>query len=377
MFDRAILVDYWTTNVPAHLVAVIADQREKYLRRLDEIAVVLLQGCEASFHHISGDPLSRVATSDLTDLADGLDGASRACFSRQIQARTEAATFRAYFDLYRDCISIAALNLFRTFLKIGESNAETIQSDLSVWAEKQAVNVIGSYSKAVTGWVVDFCETAAGESERVSSVPFSTGIFEVSGRDGTWRAPKFLNMSPSPIGYESDDAAHAWDRLDAEGSIGCLRRLTNTFCCQLEKTVKEAAQSERLARAGGDQAAAQPAPNHDECASESRHPESENDHDKEKKPVQISKIRDRFRYQVIFGAIEAKAEGLDYCRILKERKLNLPRAWLKNRRVSDYVAAYGDLKLRQRIHDEKTKHHKQYELMSGTDRQRVIDGKFD
>jgi hypothetical protein len=63
------------------------------------------------------------------------------------------------------------------------------------------------------------------------------------------------------------------------------------------------------------------------------------------------------REQTIWAAIEKNpgAEGLDYCRLLDKAHIQPRKAWKDKGCPSTYVKAYGDLRWRQRINDEKSK----------------------
>jgi hypothetical protein len=84
---------------------------------------------------------------------------------------------------------------------------------------------------------------------------------------------------------------------------------------------------------------------------------------------------DQNRQRVIFGAIQARLRGMEYCRELDDRKIPILVSWRDGGCPDKYAAAYEEGQpWKKRIQDEKSRNAKTYNELPPAARERIIQG---
>jgi hypothetical protein len=79
------------------------------------------------------------------------------------------------------------------------------------------------------------------------------------------------------------------------------------------------------------------------------------------------------RLAVIFGAIQAKLKGMDYCKKLDAERISIPGRWTDNGCPSTYVGAYQlAAPWRKKIQDEKHRFKRKYDSVPAPQREKLI-----
>ena len=95
---------------------------------------------------------------------------------------------------------------------------------------------------------------------------------------------------------------------------------------------------------------------------------------RKKRPRQGLTEAQEFRRSVIFGVLELRLEGLEYCEALDKRTLDLPATWKADGCPNTYVGAYWESSRhwRQKIQDEKTRYREKYDATPPDELERII-----
>jgi hypothetical protein len=81
----------------------------------------------------------------------------------------------------------------------------------------------------------------------------------------------------------------------------------------------------------------------------------------------------RKRASVILGAIQLGLKGQKYCHELDTKKLPIRQEWIADSCPNNYPTAYGDLKWRKRIHDEKHRMQVKIDKFGGANRPGILE----
>jgi hypothetical protein len=175
-------------------------------------------------------------------------------------------------------------------------------------------------------------------------------------------------MEPSRNGFY--DAAKVWDRRDSESSLSLLKDFADHYVLILESAVKDAAGDAALELAKRPKQTQPNSPENDSqrisltYSAASTHPKG--------KAKAISAFEKK-RRSVIFGAIQAKAEGPKYCKILYGRKLAIPADWIQDGCPKNYADAYkAGQPWQKRIQDEKSRYKKKYDETPKAEREKLL-----
>src|SRR5919108_883690 len=256
---------------------------------------------------------------------------------------TASDFFNSYCDLYIRDVAEATEKGFSELLAVGLANESLLPKKPVDWAKSHLQILHDNEKSRVKFWIELVCD---GEPH---------GLF--SRRPGKpWYAPKFLNMQP--CGNNSYDTESAWMREDEATTEKLLQSLSRRFIESFKNDLDRIAGDAYLKLAKNVQRPAQSGVD----------------------PVNkglVRKVRVPKQGQhatgVIFGAIQARLKGLEYCRYVDGCGIRPPAKWQAEGCPSTYVAAYQQGQpWRKKIQDQKHRSALSYERTSQVERERLI-----
>jgi hypothetical protein len=150
-------------------------------------------------------------------------------FIELLKMKTEPASFRAFFDLYPDSISVAALAIFYQLVAVGKANEGRLVLPHIEWAEAQTKNMIRSHVHVIRIWVQNVCDRQ----------PYTRDDMDEQIYWRKWEAPMLLVMKPSR--YMPYDPAKVWDRNAPETSSGWLDSFAVHYVLHVETRLEKLA----------------------------------------------------------------------------------------------------------------------------------------
>ncbi len=242
-------------------------------------------------------------------------------FNGHERLKTLPATFKAYFDLYRNSLGMLVYRMFWEFLEIARANK---LPSLVEFAKAEQLTLIDGIN--VERWIKDVCYKQPLTEDLDTAIEWAD-----------WRAPFFLAMVPS--GITPYDPAQVWELRDEPTSRWHLKYLSDRFRDGLKMQLENAAGQACI------ELAKEPIPNAPDIIRIAR---------TRKSPPHLAK-----RNKVVLDAIEAKLTGIEYSRYL-DKQISIPTEWAKSGCPPTFEKAYlkkddGLYVWRKRIQDMKTK----------------------
>jgi len=260
---------------------------------------------------------------------DGAGPEAAASFRAYENLNTLPATFRAYFDLYRNGMGTLVRRMFREFLEIARTNKLPCPVE---FAKVEQLKLIESIN--VKTWIQEVCCKQPLTEDLVAALKWPE-----------WRAPLFLAMIPS--GSTPYDPTRLWDVQDEPTSQRYLKYLCDKFHDGIKVHLQNAEGQAYV------ELAKESVPDDPSIARMAKVATER------KTPRRLAK-----RNKVILEAIGANLTGLSYCHFLDKQGLPIPAEWLRSGCPPTYVEAYkkegkddedGLYPWRRRIQDMKSK----------------------
>jgi hypothetical protein len=151
-------------------------------------------------------------------------------FGKLLKEGTLPSTFKAFWDLYLDCLTVEAIRILRELIEVGLANQERLSKPCVEWAEAQVKHVIRSKIHLIPMWVRGVCDKQPYDPQE----DMEEGVFWRK-----WQAPNFLIMVPSK--YRPYDPAAVWERNDSDVSSGWLETFSVDYVIHIENQVRTAA----------------------------------------------------------------------------------------------------------------------------------------
>lgn len=146
-----------------------------------------------------------------------------------LKMKTEPATFKAFFDLYLDSISVTAIAIFHELVAVGKVNEHRLGAPHLEWAEAQTKNMIRKHVHAIRIWIRNVCDKQ----------PFTLDDMDEQLHWRKWQAPMLLVMKPSR--YMPYDPARVWERNDSDTSAGWLESFAEHYVLHVEAKLEKVA----------------------------------------------------------------------------------------------------------------------------------------
>ena len=151
-------------------------------------------------------------------------------FHDLLNAGTEPALFKAFYDLLRESMSVTALHLFGDLTEIARGKEHRLSSPPLEWAEAQMQNIIRYHKHRIRTWVRSVCDKQPYDPTDESDEIFFWR---------KWQAPNFVVMTPSRS--QPYDGNTTWERNDPEKSSRWLDLFADDYVAHIEMELRKAA----------------------------------------------------------------------------------------------------------------------------------------
>jgi hypothetical protein len=219
----------WKRGLPADLIPPIKHLRKTFDRHHWEYGRVTEKLCYAQLHPDCPVDLTSDYIKPLNEMKVIAGPAATQRFVEHLKMGTHASVFKAFFDLYVDCITIPALAIFQQLVAVGRANESRLDSPHVQWAEAQTKNLIRSQIHLIPRWVQDVCDIQPCTPEDMDEQLLWQ----------KWQAPMFIIMRPSR--YMEYDPARIWERNDPETSQGWLETFAEHYVLSVEGRLEKLA----------------------------------------------------------------------------------------------------------------------------------------
>jgi hypothetical protein len=218
----------WEEDVPANLRPAVAYLRKSFDEAHWGCGETTRRFCYAALHEAPPDDPTREYFLYLMAMRRSLDALGSQRFAERAYSKVPPAIFKAYFDLYVECMSSKALAILNDLVAIGRANGERLGSSALPWAEGQARHLIRSHRQDIQRWIQDVCDR---QVHSPGDDPEEAFYWR------KWQAPSLIIMVPSR--YQPYEAEKAWERNPPETSTKWLESFADYYVRHLAGKVKK------------------------------------------------------------------------------------------------------------------------------------------
>ena len=219
----------WDQNLPTDLMPPIKHLRKTFDLNHFTYGQVTQKLCFWQLHPGTPDDEINEYLKPLQQLKSIAGAPATQRFIELLELKTEPATFKAFFDLYLDGISVPALATFYQLIAVGKANEQRLDRPHIEWAEAQTKNMVRYHVHVIRIWVQNVCDRQ----------PYTPDDMDEQIYWRKWEAPMLLVMKPSR--YMPYDPAKVWDRNDPETSSGWLDSFAERYVLHVEAKLEKLA----------------------------------------------------------------------------------------------------------------------------------------
>ncbi|MEO6815670.1 MAG: hypothetical protein ABI177_03135 [Edaphobacter sp.] len=228
----------WEKNVPTDLIPAIKHLRKSFDRLHWGCGQSTQKYCYSLLHDETADDPDKEYLNYLLGVKARIGAAAAERFNHLLEQKTLPASFKAFFDLYLDGMTVQALKIFKDLTEIGRANETRLGMPHLEWAEAQTKHLIRSGTHNIRIWVKDACDKQIYD-------PNDDSEERIFWRK--WQAPMFLVMRPSK--HKPYDEVTVWERNECETSSHLLESFAEHYVLHLETKLRRVAGEAALALA--------------------------------------------------------------------------------------------------------------------------------
>jgi len=337
----------WQKEVPAYLVPAVSFLHESFDQSIWETEVPTKALCFLRLHGGDSKEIDRYELKlEKTKEIVGSDAAH--LFEESVAIGTLPAIFHGFHELFLRSMAVSVRSAFLHLIEIEEANTRALGSPQSLkWAAAQATYMIETTAQRMRNWVRDVCDRES---------PYDPDRDDLDSwiNRKTWRAPSFIIRRRTFEAESNPD--RDWFRQSEENTVSLLTDFGEHCVSRNEAVLGLAAGEAALVKAKAAGANA--------LTFAERTPSSPSNLTKPAKRLTPMSKAVASRHKTICEIVEGGEEGVDYCRVMDERKMQPARGWKEDGWPGSYVAAYNSSNVKARakwkakINREKSRHKK-------------------